>query len=69
MIHLIKRIIPQSITRQMQVEEAEHVEVFPERELTPWETKKVNQLRLNAIRQGRNLYEKLNPAIHGTDTN
>lgn len=26
MIHLIKRIIPQSITRQMQVEEVEHVE-------------------------------------------
>lgn len=54
LFNLIRRSIPQSTARQMQ--EVEHVEVFPERELSKLEVHGVTQLRLNAQYQLRKLH-------------
>lgn len=61
----IPRLIPQSIMRQSQVEEVEHEEVFPERELTPFQVRKVNQLRLTHNRALKMIYRELNPEVKG----
>ena len=62
-MNIIKRLIPQSIMRQSQVEEVEHEEVFPERELTPFQVRKVNQLRLTHNRALKMIYRELNPSV------
>lgn len=64
-MNIIKRLIPQSIMRQSQVDEVEHEEVFPERELTPFQVRKVNQLRITHARALKMIYRELNPAVKG----
>lgn len=46
-----------------EAKEVEHVEVFNERELSPYEVKKVNQMQAWATRQLKNYYKELNPAV------
>ena len=65
--NLIRRSIPHSIQMQLQAYEAtqevEHEEIFTDRELTPHEVKKVNQMQAWASRQLKIAYRELNPAV------
>ena len=67
LFNLIRRSIPHSIQMQLQAYEAaqevEHEEVFTDRELTPHEVKKVNQMQAWASRQLKIAYRELNPAV------
>lgn len=67
-LNLTRRLIPHSLTMQMQAfNNAEVVEVIHEeptqRELTPFEFKKVCQMQAWASRQHKLIYDELNPTV------
>ena len=59
-LNLIKRPVLQSINRQMQCDEVDHVEVWPERELTPNQVRTINRLKAIWQWQSTKIYKELN---------
>ena len=66
-LHIIRRAVPKSILWQEQAyneaKEVEHIEVFPERELTKEECRNATLIQAWASRQAKNIYRELNPAV------